>query len=90
MRDTFRCSNMLLRKSLEAPTHKLRHAHKYKLFMTCPSAVGPMYSEAVSPLPQQCQNQDLQGTRAMGREGRPLTLLFEIGVGVEEIIAREN
>ena len=49
MRDTFRCPNMLLRKSLEAPPHKLRHAHKYKLLTTCPSAVGPVYSEAVSP-----------------------------------------
>lgn len=58
-RDTFRCSNMLLRKSLEAPTHILRRAHKYKLLMACPSAVRPMYSEAVSPLLQQCQNQDL-------------------------------
>lgn len=59
MRGTFRCPNMLPRKSLEAPTRKLRHAHKYKLLTTCPSAVGPMYSEAVSPLPQQCQNQAL-------------------------------
>lgn len=57
--DTFRCPNMFLRKSLKSPTPIPRHAHKYKLFTMCPSAAGPPCTQAVSPLPQQSQNQDL-------------------------------
>lgn len=58
--DTFRCPNMLLRKSLKSPTPIPRHAHKYKLFTIRPAAAGHPCTRAVlSPLPQQSQNQDL-------------------------------
>lgn len=57
--DTFRRPNMLRRKSPKAPTSIPRHAHKYKLFTICPTAAGHPRTWAVSPFPQQCQNQDL-------------------------------
>lgn len=66
--DTFRCSNMLLRKSLKAPTTIPRHAHKCKLFTMRPAAAGKPCTQVGSPLPQQCRSRTCRGAGAVGRE----------------------
>lgn len=87
----FKCPNVLLRKCLEVPTPIPRHAHKYKLFMICPTALGTHGCRGRKPITTAVPEAGpVEGTRAVGGEARSLTLLLELGVGMEDMTVRKN